>query len=112
VHKEKAMKRIVLLPLLSLLAALFLTAGTHGQGTKPASDLAAVVKGDTEFALSLYGQLRKEEGNLFFSPFSISTALAMTYAGARGETADEMAKALDFTLDQDHLHPAFAAPLL
>jgi serpin B len=110
-QREKAMKRIVLLPLLSVLAALFLSAGTHGQGTKPAGDIAAVVKGDTEFALRLYGQLGKEEGNLFFSPFSISTALAMTYAGARGDTADEMAKALDFTVSQDRLHPAFAAVL-
>src|SRR5262249_23545903 len=42
-----------------------------------------------------------------FSPESISTALAMTYAGARGETAEEMAKTLHFTLKSDHLHPAF-----
>jgi serpin B len=105
------MNRIVLLPLLSLLAVLLVTVRTPGQAGKPESPTAAIVKGDTEFALKLYGQLRKEEGNLFFSPFSISTALAMTYAGARGDTADEMAKALDFTLSQDRLHPAFAALL-
>jgi serpin B len=48
------------------------------------------------FALDLYGQLRAQDGNLFFSPYSISTALAMIYAGARGETAAQMAKVLYF----------------
>jgi serpin B len=105
------MQRITLLSLVGLLAALCVTAGSRGQGTRPAGDIPAVVKGDSAFALNLYGQLRKEEGNLFFSPFGISTALAMTYAGARGDTADEMAKALDFTQSQDRLHPAFAALL-
>jgi serpin B len=74
-------------------------------------DVAAVVKGDNQFAFDLYGQLRDREGNLFFSPNSISTALAMTYAGARGDTAKEMAQALHFTLPPDELHPAFAALL-
>ena len=65
-----------------------------------------VVKGNNEFAFDLYGQLREQEGNLFFSPYSISTALGMTYAGARGQTAEEMAKTLHFTYGQDKLHPA------
>jgi len=59
------------------------------------------------FALDLYKQLSPAKGNLFFSPYSISTALAMTYAGARGETEAEMARALHFTLPQNELHPAF-----
>src|SRR5262249_19657250 len=45
---------------------------------------------------------------LFFSPYSISTALAMTYAGAREQTAAEMARTLHFTLVPERLHPAFA----
>jgi len=56
----------------------------------------AIVKGNNEFALELYAKLRTQEGNLFFSPYSISTALAMAYAGARGETESQMAKALHF----------------
>ncbi|HYT88443.1 MAG TPA: serpin family protein [Gemmataceae bacterium] len=71
-------------------------------------DTATVVKGDNAFAMELYRDLAKKEGNLFLSPYSISTALAMTYAGARGETAQQMAKALHFTLPQERLHPAFA----
>ncbi len=69
----------------------------------------AVVKGNNAFALDLYRQLRNQEGNLFFSPYSTSTALAMTYAGAKGQTATEMSKVLHFTLEQDSLHPAFAS---
>lgn len=72
---------------------------------------AAVVKGNNQFAFDLYGRLREKEGNLFFAPNSISTALAMTYAGARGDTASEMAKALHFAQPPDELHPAFAALL-
>ena len=56
----------------------------------------SVIKGNNEFALDLYGQLREQKGNLFFSPYSISTALAMTYAGARGNTATEMDATLHF----------------
>jgi serpin B len=70
-----------------------------------------VVDGNTAFALDLYQQLRAPEGNLFFSPYSISTALAMTYAGARGNTEAEMARVLYFDLDrrtQEALHSAFA----
>ena len=66
------------------------------------------VRGNTRFALDLYQELRTREGNLFFSPYSISTALAMTYAGARGDTELQMAQALHFLLDQEQLHPAFA----
>ena len=46
------------------------------------------------FATDLYAELAKKDGNVFFSPTSLQTALAMTWAGARGATAEEMAKAL------------------
>jgi len=71
---------------------------------EPASptDIKAVVAGNTEFAFDLYARLKdhpavkKADGNLFFSPYSISTALAMTYSGARGRTAEQMAQTLKF----------------
>lgn len=75
----------------------------------PRDDLAELVGGSSGFALELYQEVRGSEGNLFFSPYSISLALAMTYAGARGSTAQEMAEVLHFTLPQERLHPAFNA---
>jgi len=74
----------------------------------PQEDVKAVVEGNNAFAVDLYHRLRTREGNLFFSPYSISTALAMTYAGARGETAEEMRRVLHFSLPDERLHPAFA----
>ncbi len=102
-------------------------------------DLAAVAKSGNAFATDLYAKLAgKEKGNLFFSPASIHTALAMTYAGARGNTEKQMYTTLRFPIDmrygsppvkgegmnmritgraipisvpwpQDRLHPAFGA---
>jgi len=73
------------------------------------AELRELVSGNTSFALNLYGSLRQEEGNLLFSPYSISQCLAMVYAGARGETAQEIASALGFGLPEERLHPAFDA---
>jgi serpin B len=72
-------------------------------------DVSKIVEGSNEFALELYQQLRSEEGNLFFSPSSISTALAMTYAGAAGNTEAEMAKTLHFQIPKDELHDGMRA---
>lgn len=72
------------------------------------SDIETVVKGNTEFAIDLFKKLKPAEGNLFFSPYSISTALAMTYGGARAETAKQMAAVLHFSLENEKLHSAFA----
>jgi serine protease inhibitor len=69
----------------------------------------AVVQGNTAFALDLYAELKAAKGNLFFSPYSISTALAMTYAGARGNTAAQMAVTLHFPTDSKQLHDRFAS---
>jgi serpin B len=74
---------------------------------KGSQEEIALVKGNNAFAFDLYAKLRDKKGPLFFSPYSISTALAMTYAGARGKTAAEMARTLHFTLGANRLHPAF-----
>ncbi|MBN1188259.1 MAG: serpin family protein [Dehalococcoidales bacterium] len=72
------------------------------------AQLATLVGGNSQFALDLYRILRQErEDNFFYSPYSVSLALAMTYAGARGETEKEMADTLHYLLPQDTLHPAF-----
>ena len=73
-------------------------------------ELKMLAENNNAFALDLFAKLKaQEKSNLFFSPYSISTALAMTYAGARGNTEAEMAKALRFTLGQDRLHLAMGA---
>lgn len=72
-------------------------------------DVEALVNGNNAFALDLYRSLSTQDGNLIYSPFSISLALGMTYAGARGETESQMADVLRFTLGQNSTHPAFNA---
>ena len=71
------------------------------------SEQALLVEGNSAFAFELYQALKGKEGNIFYAPYSISLALTMAYAGARGETAQQMADTLHFLLGQDKLHPAF-----
>lgn len=99
--------------LLMLVPLLFMqeAAALAQNNPSPTPDQAAVVEGSNAFAVDLYAQLRKQDGNLFFSPESISTAFAMVYAGARGTTASQMATTLHFTLPPDKLHPAMGALL-
>ena len=81
------------------------------QPSSGAADQAEAVAGSNGFASEIYRQLRSRPGNLFFSPESISTAFAMAYAGARGETAAEMARVFHYTLPPDRLHPAMGTLL-
>jgi len=73
------------------------------------SDLEKLSAGNNAFAFDLYQAIRDGEGNLFYSPYSLSVALAMVYAGARGRTEQQMAETLHFDLPQELLHPAFNA---
>ena len=70
-------------------------------------DISSLTDGNGVFAFNLYKSLSEEEGNLFYSPYSISAALAMTYAGAHGDTEKQMADTLQFYISQNQLHPAF-----
>jgi serpin B len=65
--------------------------------------VAGVVEADNQFAFDLYQRLRANEGNLFFSPASISMALAMTYVGAAENTESQMAKTLHFEMPRVQL---------
>jgi serpin B len=82
---------------------------TSPSPTATGDDISVLVDGNTDFTFDLYFELKDAEGNFFFSPYSISTALAMTYAGARGETEQQMADTLHFMLPQERLHAAFSA---
>ncbi len=113
---------IILLLAVSTLAGCALFPGNQGGSMLSSSrsritappanpaDMLQVVQANTQFGLDLYQQLRAQsEDNLFFSPYSISLALAMTEAGARGETREEMDRVLGFDLPQGRLHPAMNA---
>jgi serpin B len=82
----------------------------RNNATAPADpDRSALVRGNTSFGLKLYGQLRHGPGNAFLSPFSISTALGMTAAGARGDTARQMFEVLQLPAGAERVGPAFAS---
>jgi len=89
---RKAALRTLAIAALGLFSALFLARPTFAQ----TNALDALVTGQNKFALDLYANLKSREGNLFFSPYSISTCLAMAYSGARGNTAKQMANTLHF----------------
>ena len=72
-----------------------------------AEDLNTLNDGNNAFAFDLYHQIVEGSDNLFYSPYSISIALGMTYAGARNETEQQMAQAMHFELPQAQLHTAF-----
>lgn len=98
------MRKIILI----MIVALLLTQVGQAQIVDEQSD--ALILGNIDFAFDMYQNLQAQEAaNLMISPYSISQALAMTYAGARGTTATEMADVLHFTLPQTDLHPTFDA---
>ena len=87
-----------------LFPLLLLTATARAEEVLPGEEAAL---GNNVFAVELYSKLAAEPGNLVVSPYSISSALAMTYGGARGDTAIEIGKVLEFF--GDDTHPAHAA---
>ncbi|MEW5826323.1 MAG: serpin family protein [Candidatus Bipolaricaulota bacterium] len=74
-----------------------------------ASQAGILAEGNAAFAFNLYSRVAKDDGNVIFSPFSLSLALAMTSAGARDATLTQMEAALQFRLPQIVLHKAFNA---
>ena len=74
---------------------------------KPFSQPPSFAKDNNDFALAMYRQFQ-HSGNLFFSPFSLRTALGMTYAGARGETAKQIGAACRFLAEDENLHTDFS----
>jgi serpin B len=116
------MKKILVIALLLLLAVSVVACGPSAamaavlksdvaHDTSPqvsGTDLQALLNGNSDFAFNLYQVLKEENsGNMFYSPYSISLMMAMAYAGARGETEQQMADAMEFNLSQEELHAAF-----
>jgi serpin B len=72
----------------------------------PEADVSIAAAGLIDFATDLYANLAEQDGNLVFSPVSVYVALAMTYAGAAGSTAEEMAAILGDGLGEEAFHSA------
>ena len=106
---------IFLVIILVVSAALLPPAGAEDmrEKTDPKADVKTIVGGNSKFAFDLYAKLKddpdikKTGGNIFFSPYSISMALGMTWGGTRGRTEKQFAKTMYFTLPQDRQHQAF-----
>src|SRR5262245_44940979 len=90
-------------------AAVFFAATSLVTAEASPDSVKSVVDANTSFAVDLYQRQHGNTGNLFFSPYSISTALAMTYGGARGQTAKEMAQVLHFNIPEAQVHSGFAS---
>jgi serpin B len=95
----RSIRTCIFFPVLVVIAIL--NTGALAGGTK------SLVMGNTSFAFDLYARLKETKGNLFFSPYSISTSLAIVYAGANGDTETQMNQVLHFGNNQAHLPPAF-----
>jgi len=104
--------------LVSVLVAMLVTAvaalgqppgmGRPGEIGLPLQPRARAVADSNDFAFRLYQHLRGEQGNIIVSPYSITTALGMAYAGAAGETKRQMAKAIGFYGPDGQVHAALA----
>jgi serpin B len=94
------MKRVLMLQLFSTLIGVMAHAATN-------FDLAAEATND--LGVELYGQLASGDQNLCISPYSIDSALAVTFAGADGETRTEMARVLHFPSDASKVAPSFSS---
>jgi len=93
---------------LLLLISVFLYSPLQCFAAAPQPEFESYVYNNSLFPCDLYSKLSTQKGNFFFSPYSISAALAMTYAGARGNTEAEMSKVLHFSLDREQFHPTQA----
>lgn len=90
----KAMKRILILSTAMIISSN--SSAMDNTAEKESMDTKIIVEGNNKFALELFANLQSAKGNLFFSPYSISTALAMAHAGARNQTESQMAGVLHF----------------
>ncbi len=89
--------------------AMALSDAPRAAAEAPSGDVQNVASSMESFGTGLYAAIATGHGNVVFSPASIMTALAMTYAGARGVTAEEMAAVLHVDLDDPAFHAAMNA---
>jgi len=105
-------KNMLYAPILLSLALILSSGCLSGSNNVPpvsSGDVSGAADGNNRFALDYYSKTKDSGGNVFFSPWSISSALAMTYEGARGKTADEMASVMHFQTDSDLRRSSFSS---
>ena len=106
----KAVKQIIVLAMLIMVSANSLA--MDNQTSKENMSKKIIVEGNNKFALELFAKLQSAKGNLFFSPYSISTALAMVHAGARNKTESQMAGVLHFPVSANRSTDSSSKSLL
>ena len=87
----------------------FVTAVVAAVSTLQAADFDTATKATNELGVDLYKQFATGDKNICLSPYSIQSALAMTFAGAEGDTRAEMARVLHFPYNDTQIHASFAA---
>ncbi|MBD3260014.1 serpin family protein [Candidatus Woesearchaeota archaeon] len=110
------MRKILTITLaLALLSVVLIGCGEEQEIVVPVDDsgatpekVASVVEANNQFAFDLYNRYKTKSGNVFYSPYSISTALAMTYEGAAGQTAEEMQDVFHFP-EEEIRRPGYAS---
>jgi serpin B len=95
-------------PTIFLFLTLLLPQLSFSQTKPMREETKALVKSNNEFAFKAYAEMSKTDGNIFFSPFSLSAALAMVLGGAKGATADQIAAVLQLSPNQKNLHGEYA----
>jgi len=113
--KNLIISLIVLIAVIVIGAFLYKPASETPSSSLPVNETGAtaegvdsVIEANNQFALEFYQQIKDEGENIFFSPYSISTALAMTYEGARSRTAQEMQSVFHFPEEANVRQPAMA----
>jgi serpin B len=108
-YHNKSHRRLTMIKTLILAGFLILSMFTSAYPCTAAerNEARLLARGNNQFAVDLYKQVSSEKSNMFFSPYSISTALAMTYAGAGGRTEQEMRETLNFPFAGEKLHKSF-----
>jgi serpin B len=106
--KWKTIISILIILIISLSGCINGTVILADDSEATSEGIAKVVNANNQFTFDLYSNIKDNESNVFFSPYSISVALAMTYEGARGQTAEEIQSVFYFPEDDIIRRSSFA----
>ncbi|MCK5024607.1 MAG: serpin family protein [Thermoplasmata archaeon] len=98
--KKAILSIIIVITLITVAVVSINWIGKDFSSNAPPTDMAGLIESSNDFSFEMYQELAGDE-NVFFSPYSITTAMGMAYEGARGNTAVEMAEVLNFPTDNE-----------